>query len=69
MIARRTLEFSEARAQGMSKLLAIVGATVGGGLGWWLGALVGVATAFFLSVLGTAGGVYLGRRVSRQYLE
>ncbi len=54
----------------MSKLLAFVGASVGGWLGWWLGSvLVGMTTAFVLSVVGTAGGVYVGRRIARQYLE
>jgi len=53
----------------MSKLLAIVGAIVGGWLGWWLGDLVGVMTAFFLSVVGTAGGVYVGRQITRHYFD
>jgi hypothetical protein len=53
----------------MSKVLALVGASVGGWLGWWLGGLVGGTTAFVLSIVGTAGGVYYGRRVARQYLE
>ena len=48
----------------MSKLLAFVGATIGGALGWWLGARVGMMTAFFLSVVGTAAGVYVGRRIA-----
>lgn len=54
----------------MSKVLAFVGATIGGWFGWWLGGvLVGMTTAFVLGILGTAGGVYLGRRIARQYLE
>lgn len=54
----------------MSKVLAFVGATSGGWFGWWLGGvLVGMTTAFVLGILGTAGGVYLGRRIARQYLE
>ena len=52
----------------MKKLLALVGATVGGALGWWLGARIGTMTAFFLSILGTAAGVYLGAQVARTYL-
>ena len=48
----------------MSKLLAFLGATIGGALGWWLGARVGTMAAFFLSVLGTAVGVYAGRRIA-----
>ncbi len=52
----------------MSKLLVFFGAIVGSWLGWWLGGLVGVMTAFLLSVVGTAGGVYFGRWIARQYL-
>ena len=48
----------------MSRLLVVLGATIGGAAGWWLGALVGTMTAFFLSVIGTALGVYVGRRVA-----
>ena len=48
----------------MSKTLAVLGATVGGAIGWWLGARVGTMTAFFVSVLGTAAGVYAGRRLA-----
>ena len=53
----------------MSRLLAIVGAVIGGWVGWWLGGLVGMMTAFALSVVGTAAGVYYGRRIARQYFE
>ena len=34
----------------------------------WVGGSVGVMTAFLLSVVGTAGGVYFGRWIARQYL-
>ncbi len=51
----------------MSKLLALVGATVGGTLGWWIGARMGIMTAFVLSIFGTAAGVYVGRRIAREY--
>ncbi len=53
----------------MSKVLALVGASVGGWLGWWLGGLVGGTTAFVLSIVGTAGGVYYGRQAAQRYLE
>jgi hypothetical protein len=53
----------------MSRLLATVGATVGGGVGWWLGGHIGLMTAFSLSVLGTAFGVYAGRRFADEYLN
>src|SRR5690242_18967843 len=46
----------------MAKLLTFVGATVGGAIGWWLGARVGIMTAFMVSTLGTGVGIYAGRR-------
>ena len=46
----------------------MVGGTLGSALGWWLGALEGIMTAFFLSVLGTGLGVYLARRLMDEYL-
>jgi hypothetical protein len=51
----------------MSKLLALVGGTVGGALGWWVGARIGLMTAFLLSVVGTGAGVYAGRRIAATY--
>jgi hypothetical protein len=53
----------------MAKLLAMVGATVLGSVGWWIGAHMGFMTAFILSMVGTGGGLYLGRRVAHDYLE
>jgi uncharacterized membrane protein YbhN (UPF0104 family) len=46
----------------MEKILVIMGASVGGALGWWLGQRAGMMTAFFVSVLGTAAGTYFARR-------
>lgn len=48
----------------MSKLLAIVGASLGSAAGWAAGAPIGTMTAFALSVVGTAVGVYAGRRIA-----
>lgn len=45
----------------MSKLLWFVGATAGGWLGWWVGSLVGTFTAFMISIVGTALGIYWAR--------
>jgi len=52
----------------LKKLLGIVGATVGGALGWWLGDRGGMMTAFMLSIVGTALGVYAATRIAREYL-
>ena len=48
----------------MSKVLSLLGATLGGAIGWWLGARIGTMTAFVVSILGTAVGVYAGRRIA-----
>lgn len=48
----------------MSKALAFLGATVGGAVGWWIGAQVGIMTAFFVSMVGTGIGIYAGRRMA-----
>jgi hypothetical protein len=51
----------------MSKVFAFIGATLGGALGWWVGSVVGIMTAFFLSTIGTGIGVYLARRLADHY--
>ncbi|MDZ4673204.1 MAG: hypothetical protein SGI84_02055 [Gemmatimonadota bacterium] len=52
----------------MKKLLGLVGATIGGAAGWWLGAQVGVMTAFAVSMVGTGLGMYWAVRWFRDYL-
>jgi len=51
----------------MSKLLMLVGSTIGSYAGWWLGGHVGVMTAFTLSMIGTGAGLYTGRRIAQSY--
>lgn len=53
----------------MRKLCILVGATVLGWVGWWLGAFVGLMTAFILSGIGSMLGVYAGWRIHRDYLD
>ena len=52
----------------MTKLLGFVGATIGGYLGWAVGAPVGVFTAFAVSMVGTGVGMYYGRRAAQHWL-
>jgi hypothetical protein len=52
-----------------AKVIGWLGATIGGYAGWYLGAPVGIMTAFMLSVVGSGAGFYLGRRFVRDYLE
>jgi len=51
----------------MTKLLGFIGATIGGWLGWAVGAPVGVFTAFVVSMIGTGLGIYFGRRAAQQW--
>lgn len=52
----------------MSKLAAFLGATVGGWIGWYLGALVGTFTAFMVSIVGTGVGIYAARRLADEWI-
>ena len=51
----------------MTKMLVFLAAMIGSAIGWWLGAFLGTMSAFFLSVVGMAGGVYLGRLLAAEY--
>ncbi len=44
-------------------MVAWTGATIGGWIGWWLGSFVGPMTAFLVSGVGTAVGLYYTRRM------
>jgi uncharacterized protein YcfJ len=67
IVGRRSLRWSGSR--GMSKVLTLLGASVGGSIGWWLGARVGMMTAFVVSTVGTGVGLYAGRRVAALLLD
>ncbi|HEY1951982.1 MAG TPA: hypothetical protein VGG76_04190 [Gemmatimonadaceae bacterium] len=51
----------------MGKLFAFIGSTIGGYIGWALGARFGFTTAFMVSMVGTGLGIYYGRRVAQYY--
>jgi len=53
----------------MKKVLNFIGATLGGAIGWWAGAPAGTMTAFLVSIVGTAAGVYAAIWLARNYLE
>lgn len=52
----------------MRKLFGLIGATAGGWLGWYVGALVSVFTAFIVSVIGTGFGLYVAYRLAARYV-
>ena len=51
----------------MKKLLVLVGSTLGSALGWWLGARVGIMTAFTVSMVGLGVGIWVGARLARNF--
>ena len=48
----------------MKGFLRILLASMGGWFGWKIGMHVGLMTAYFASVFGTAAGVFAGRRLA-----
>ncbi len=53
----------------MHRLLWIVGATIGSAAGWWLGAKIGMMTAFLVSMAGTVLGIFLGFKLAKTLME
>ena len=51
----------------MEKLFWMIGATVGGWLGWFLGEPMGMMAAVILSAVGTGVGIYLAYRIMNDY--
>lgn len=51
----------------MKGVIVLVAVSVGGGIGWWLGALIGLGTAIVLSAVGSALAVYYIRRLLAEY--
>jgi len=49
-------------------MLAMMGATLGGMVGWWLGNLIGFTTAFIVSIFASGIGWYVGVRFYQEYL-
>jgi hypothetical protein len=52
----------------MRKLAGFLGLTIGGAIGWWLGAYVGLFSAFVVSTVGSGVGLYYARRAADEYL-
>jgi hypothetical protein len=51
----------------MEKLMVFLGLSVGGWIGWVIGAPFGMFAAFLVSAVGTGLGLYVGRRIARDY--
>jgi len=53
----------------MNKICIFVSLTVFSWLGWWLGAKIGIGTAFIVSSIMSLLGVYVGWRIHRDFLD
>ena len=51
----------------MEMLIVMVATTILSAIGWWIGEFFGLGTAVILSIVGTAVGVYYGRKIAREY--
>lgn len=49
----------------MKQLLVLLFSTAGSAAGWWLGARLGIMTAFVLSMVGLGLGMWWGARLAR----
>lgn len=52
----------------MNGLLGLIGMTVGGWVGWALGAQISMFTAFVVSTVGSGIGLFAARRMVRRLL-
>lgn len=53
----------------MKGLLGFIGMSLGGAVGWWLGAFQSVTLAVVLSAVGSGVGMYYVRKLASNYLE
>jgi len=49
----------------LKPILKMLGLSLGGWVGWWLGDHIGLITAYFLSLFGAATGLYMARQIAR----
>jgi uncharacterized membrane protein YeaQ/YmgE (transglycosylase-associated protein family) len=52
----------------MKKVFGLIGMTVGGWLGWQIGAFVSFFTAFIVSIVGTGLGLFAAQQAARRLL-
>ena len=51
----------------MNKVLVLVCTTAGSAVGWWMGAHLGIMSAFMLSMFGFGVGIWGGRRLGQRW--
>lgn len=52
----------------MKRLFDLIGMTIGGWLGWAVGAPISMFTAFMVSIVGTGVGLWATRKITRQMM-
>jgi hypothetical protein len=53
----------------MKGMVWFVSTTIGGAVGWWAGAFVGIYTAVSLSAVGSGVALYYARRLADDFLS
>ena len=52
----------------MKRLFGLIGMTIGGWIGWEIGMIVSLFTAFIVGMVGTGIGLYVAQRAARRLL-
>ena len=53
----------------MRKIILLLCITIFGLAGWWIGAHIGIMTAYLISFIGSLLGVYIGVRFNQNYVD
>ncbi len=53
----------------MRKIILLFSITIFGWDGWWLGAHIGIMTAYLICFIGSLLGVYVGVRIDQNYMN
>lgn len=52
----------------MKRLFNLIGMTIGGWIGWQIGALVSLFTAFIIGMVGTGAGLFAAQRALKRLM-
>ena len=52
----------------MRGIIVLIGISIGGGVGWWLGSLIGFTTAIILSSIGSGFGLFYTRKILKDHM-
>ena len=70
VLARATWneDYLKPERSSMKAFLSLFGMSVGGWIGWALGAQISIFTAFIVSMVGTGAGLFYTRRAVKRFL-